>query len=156
MCIYIYIYIHISLYVLDCSILYYEGALRGGEVRHGVTSGVFARASCGKPASAVRCDMVYVCIGMYAYISLSLYIYIYIYICMYVCNLGRFARHIFQNHAGAAEPAARPISPLTLSLLTLLESNFPGKSLGNPYGPWNSTPLKLRLCSSRTLRNPQC
>ena len=25
-------------------------------------------------------------------------------------------------------------------LLTLLESNFPGKSLGNPDGPGNSTP----------------
>ena len=34
----------------------------------------------------------------------------------------------------------RPISLLTLSLLTLLESNFPGKSLGNPYGPGNSNP----------------
>ena len=35
----------------------------------------------------------------------------------------------------------RPISLLTLSLLTLLESNLPGKSLGIPYGPGNSTPL---------------
>ena len=35
----------------------------------------------------------------------------------------------------------RPISLLTLSLLTLLESNFPGESLGDPYGPGNSTPL---------------
>ena len=34
----------------------------------------------------------------------------------------------------------RPIPLLTLSLLTLLESDFPGKSLGNPYGPGNSTP----------------
>ena len=34
----------------------------------------------------------------------------------------------------------RPISLLTLSLLTLLESNFQGKSTGNPYGPGNSTP----------------
>ena len=37
--------------------------------------------------------------------------------------------------------AVRPISLLTLSLLTLLESNFPGKSLGIPDGPGNSTPL---------------
>ena len=37
--------------------------------------------------------------------------------------------------------SVRPIPLLTLSLLTLLESNFPGKSLGNPYGPGNSTPL---------------
>ena len=38
-------------------------------------------------------------------------------------------------------PGVRPISLLSLSILTLLESNFPGKSLGNPYGPGNSTPL---------------
>ena len=46
----------------------------------------------------------------------------------------------------------RPISLLTLSLLTLLESNFPGKSLGNPY---EFHPFKLRLCWSQTLGNPQ-
>ena len=40
-----------------------------------------------------------------------------------------------------APSEVRPISLLTLSLLKLLESNFPGNSLGNPYGPGNSTPL---------------
>ena len=35
----------------------------------------------------------------------------------------------------------RPISLLTLPLLTLFESNFPGKSLGNPCGLGNSTPV---------------
>ena len=32
------------------------------------------------------------------------------------------------------------ILPLALSLVALLESNFPGKSPGNPYGLWNYTP----------------
>ena len=38
----------------------------------------------------------------------------------------------------------RPISLLTLSLLTLLESNFPGKSLGNPCGP-GIPPLRINI-----------
>ena len=43
----------------------------------------------------------------------------------------------------------RPISLLTLSLLTLLESNFPGTSLGNPYGPGKSTAnIKIMLESN--------
>ena len=46
----------------------------------------------------------------------------------------------------------RPISLLTLSLLTLLDSNVPGNSLW----AWEFHPLKSRLCSSQTLRNPQC
>ena len=46
----------------------------------------------------------------------------------------------------------RPISLLTLSLLRLLESNFPGNSLW----AWEFIPLKLRLCWSQNLRNPQC
>ena len=46
----------------------------------------------------------------------------------------------------------RPISLLTLSLLTLLESNFPG----NPLWAWEFHSFKLRLRWSQTLRNPQC
>ena len=42
--------------------------------------------------------------------------------------------------ASRAVSGLRPISLLTLSLITLLESNFPGNSLGNPYGPGNFTP----------------
>ena len=36
--------------------------------------------------------------------------------------------------------ALRPVPVLTLSLLTSLEANFPGKSLGDPCVPGNSTP----------------
>ena len=43
----------------------------------------------------------------------------------------------------------RPISLLTLSLLTLLESDFPG----NPLRAWEFHPFKLRLCSSQTLKS---
>ena len=46
----------------------------------------------------------------------------------------------------------RPISLLTLSLLTLLDSNFPV----NPLWAWEFHPLNLRLCLSQTLRNTQC
>ena len=41
----------------------------------------------------------------------------------------------------------RPISLLTLSLLTLLDSSFPG----NPLWTWEFHPFELRLCSSPTL-----
>ena len=41
----------------------------------------------------------------------------------------------------------RPISLLTLSLLTLLHSNLPG----NPLWAWEFHHFKLTLCSSRTL-----
>ena len=37
-----------------------------------------------------------------------------------------------------------------ISLLTLLDSNFPG----NPLWTWEFHPFKLRVCLSRTLRNP--
>ena len=46
----------------------------------------------------------------------------------------------------------RPISRLTLPLLTLLDSSFPV----NPLRAWEFHPLNLRLCLSPTLRNPQC
>ena len=46
----------------------------------------------------------------------------------------------------------RPILLLTLSLLTLLESNFPG----NRLWAWEFHPLKLRSCLSQTLWNQQC
>ena len=45
----------------------------------------------------------------------------------------------FSGGVFISQTPVRPISLLTLSLLTLLDSNFPGKSLGNPYGPGNST-----------------
>ena len=47
----------------------------------------------------------------------------------------------------------RPISLLTLSLLTLLELNFPGQSLGHPYGPGNSTPQNNIVLESNPLKS---
>ena len=44
-------------------------------------------------------------------------------------------------------PVVRPISLLTLPLLTLLDSNFPGNS---PWA-WEFHPLKIALCLSQTL-----
>ena len=44
----------------------------------------------------------------------------------------------------------RPISLLTLSLLRLLDSNFPG----NPQWTWEFHPFKLIWCLSQTLWNP--
>ena len=45
----------------------------------------------------------------------------------------------------------RPISLLALSLLRLLDSNFPG----NPLWTWEFHPFKIILCLSRTFWNPQ-
>ena len=51
-------------------------------------------------------------------------------------------------------PMVRPISLLTLSLVILLESNFPGKSLGNPYGP-GIPPLQIKIVlESNPLKSP--
>ena len=53
------------------------------------------------------------------------------------------------------KPCARQVRPvllLTLSLLILLDSNFPV----DPLWAWEFHPFKLRLCWSRTLGNPQC
>ena len=51
--------------------------------------------------------------------DIYIYIYIYTYIYIYIHILGR----------GTVTVGIRPISLLTLSLLTLLESNFPGNPL---------------------------
>ena len=45
-----------------------------------------------------------------------------------------------------------PNLPTNITLLTLLDSTFPG----NPLWTWESHPLELRLCLSQTLWNPQC
>ena len=45
------------------------------------------------------------------------------------------------THFNTSNTIGTPNPPTTLSLLTLLKSNFPGESLGNPYGPGNSTPF---------------
>ena len=85
-----------------------------------------------------------------------MHVYIYIYIYIYIQRErereisaareteNRTAEKVLSEMVSAETAkrrALRPIPLLTLSLLTLLESNFPGKSLGNPYGPGNSTPL---------------
>ena len=60
-----------------------------------------------------------------------------------------FGRGAIRRQEGDSAPAAvgiRPISPLTLSLLRSLDSNFPGNSLR----AWECHPLKLRLCLSQT------
>ena len=67
-----------------------------------------------------------------------MYIYIYIYGCLQV--LGRVS-----ERPGASE--LRPISLLTLPLLTLLDSKLPDVSLW----AWEFHPFKLRLCLSQTL-----
>ena len=46
----------------------------------------------------------------------------------------------------------RPISLLNLSLLRLLDPNFPGDSLW----AWGFHPSRLRFCLSQTLEHPQC
>ena len=92
---------------------------------------------------------IFLCVYIYIYIIYLcvylLYVCIYIYIYIYICTHCRpYAELQVLGHV-LGEVArlwrVRPISLLTLSLLTLLESNFPGKSPGNPYGPGNSTPL---------------
>ena len=95
-------------------------------------------------------------------LSLSLYIYIYIYVimlCYSVIHYTMYYIYIYvfrpsskRSWTRRASPAfrefkdtilnfVRPILLLTLSLLTLLDPDFPGNSLGNPYGPATTTPL---------------
>ena len=112
---------------------------------------------------------VYIYIYIHTYTSLSI-IYIYIYIDTHMKHM-RLAsqswilgRHCSSNATclilpgrkrrccGSTHHPIRPISLLTLSLLTLLDSNFPG----NPLWAWEFHPFKLRLCFSQTLENPQC
>ena len=119
---------------------------------------------------------IYILICTYAYVYVCIYIYIYMYIHTYYRE-----RYVHQDHdparghlpdqvvsatLTAALCACRipyactyctcilkcPISLLTLPLLTLLDSSFPG----NPLWAWEFHPFKLRLCLSQTLRNPQC
>ena len=114
------------------------------------------------------------CVYVYIYIYICIYIYIYemIYnIGIYTCILctrthvytSRCSRHsdnisrkICTRIAHAAMHATkrtrttvelRPIPLLTLSLLTLLDSSFPGNS---PWA-WEFHPFNLRLCLSQTL-----
>ena len=55
--------------------------------------------------------------------------------------LSRSMQHFSPSHRRGT---LRPISLLTLSLLTLLDSNFPGKSLGIPMG-LGFPPLKFKI-----------
>ena len=55
-------------------------------------------------------------------------------------------RPFLRFHVSTLPVMIRPISLLTLSLLTLLDSNSPG----NPLLAWKFHPFKLRLCASPT------
>ena len=66
--------------------------------------------------------------------------------------LNDFGDHFARRDVGAQRLAHYAQSPYTLSLLTLLDSNFPGNSLW----AWELHPLDLRSCSSQTLWYPQC
>ena len=94
-----------------------------------------------------------------------IYIYIYVYTCIHTIypspqRLGIAVRtrtpdllvvnessFVVATATGIHRLALRPISRLTLPLLTLLDSNFPGNSLW----AWESHPLQLRLSLSQTL-----
>ena len=86
---------------------------------------------------------IYIYIHILHYVCVYIYIYIYIYTSisyLYWFRPGFHQLNFKQTRNIFDVQHIRPISLLTLSLLTLLESNFPGKSRGNPYGPGNSTP----------------
>ena len=76
----------------------------------------------------------------------------YIYTCIYTNSL-RWSSvlyvSVFRSRRDfyPVKRVIRPIPLLTLSLLTLLDSNFPGSSLW----AWEFHPFKLRLCWSQTL-----
>ena len=95
-------------------------------------------------------------------LSLSLYIYIYMMSGKHETRIGTWPRlsaslnacfaivslHCFSLGSGPSRPPPlRLISVLTLSLLRLLDSSFPG----NPLRAWEFHPLQLRLCLSQTL-----
>ena len=82
------------------------------------------------------------------YMHMCIYTYIYIYSIYYVCmysNTHMYTHSVYmlQRQARGARVrvrvCVRPISLLTLSLLTLLDSNFPG----NPLWTWEFHPLNL-------------
>ena len=77
-----------------------------------------------------NCDILYYISVLYC---ISIITYHITYICIY-------------THIHVYSYIIRPISLLTLSLLTLLESRLPG----NYLWAWEFHPFKLRLCSSQT------
>ena len=70
---------------------------------------------------------MYVCM----YVCVYIYIYIYIYMCNRKCRPQPSSRWVGPlSRASLPEnPRVRPIPLLTLSLLTVLDSNFPGTPL---------------------------
>ena len=105
------------------------------------------------------CIGVCVCIYIYIYVSLSLNMCIYIYIHTYIHTVG-WCRHqralwgtrLVAPRLDTPRHPIRPVSLLTLSLLRLLDSSFPG----SPLWTWEFHPSTLRLCLNQTLCNPQC
>ena len=117
------------------------------------------------------CTYMYIEIGMYIFVCV-IYIYIYIerereihiYVYIMSCRSPRpeikkgGAHDLLKDERLKKEAAAdgvaallRPLSLLRISLLGLFYSSFPGNSL------WTCEfhPLRLGLCLSQTLRNPE-
>ena len=104
------------------------------------------RAHLGRRASQPHTQSMYsetcIYIYIYTYIHYLIHTVKYVLINIYSARTANINEHTVHDWI-------RPISLLTLSLLTLLDSNFPGNSLWT----WEFHPLKLRLCSSRTPLN---
>ena len=79
---------------------------------------------------------IYIYIYMYTYITVCIYIYIYTYI-----HITLSETPICQSLWDWGRGFLRPISLLTLSLLRLLDSNFPGSSLWS----WEFPPLRINI-----------
>ena len=93
---------------------------------------------------------------LHIHIHITIYIYIYIYIhgtAQTPAWGGQPLAQLRERRMRAPRPCARaladvrPISLLRLSLLRLLDSNFPG----NPLRAWEFHPLNLRFCLSQAL-----
>ena len=105
-----------------------------------------------------------ICITMFSIITSIVIIVssIQCYISKGACRLGRcsFVRSSYVStlcpvvicpYLCTSEVLLRPIPLLTLSLLTLLESNLPG----NPLWTWEFHPFRLRSCLSQAPWSPQ-
>ena len=96
---------------------------------------------------------VYVQIDVYVFMFMGVCVYIYIYIYTYTvsiissCSTCAHPPVLVDGQCLSTWEVLRPISLLTLSLLTLLDSNLPA----NPLWTWELHPSKLRLCLSQTL-----
>ena len=141
MCVYLYLYIYICKYIY----IYIER-----ERSYACVYTIYVYIRCLLHVYIYNYRYRYRYTYIYIYICVCVYIYIYIHIYIYI--------YIYLEGADAAPPSGgrrrptsfiafvciRPIPLLTLSLLTLLDSNFPGTSLWT----WEFHPFKLRSCLS--------